>query len=197
MSMSTQLIVGIDEAGRGPWAGPLAAAAVVLLRTSQLKGVRDSKQLSAQRRKEAVRLIVQSSDDLGLGWATPLEIDQLGLTAATRLAMQRAYAHVTARKAPVIIDGSINYLAEVPESRAIVKADRDVLAVSAASIVAKHFRDLYMQQMALRYPAYGFERHVGYGTAHHKQMITQHGICELHRRSFAPIRAFAPRQEGL
>lgn len=178
--------VGIDEVGRGCWAGPLVAGAVALERS--LSGLKDSKLLSkAQREKLAVQ-IENEALAVGLGWVTPLEVDELGLTAATSLAMGRALAQITTVYDEIIIDGGINFLSHEPKARAVVKADNTVAAVSAASIIAKVARDAYMARMAAEYPQYAFERHVGYGTALHRQRLKLHGVSQLHRRSFQPIR---------
>jgi ribonuclease HII len=112
----------------------------------------------------------------------------MGLTAAVRLAMERALAHITLECDEIIIDGNLNYLAANPKARAIIKADNSVPAVSAASIVAKVARDDYMAKAAANYPDYGFDKHVGYGTALHHDNLKLHGVCDLHRRSFQPIR---------
>lgn len=182
------LIVGIDEAGRGPWAGPLTAAAVLLPVECVMNGVKDSKQLTIDGRSRLAAVIARTAQAVGLGWASPSEIDQLGLRIATTLAMGRAYAQLGELRARIIIDGSINYLPDIPLTETLVRADQTIPAVSAASIIAKHYRDQYMKHLAHLYPEYGFERHVGYGTSAHAQALAQYGACLLHRHSFAPVR---------
>lgn len=180
------IIVGIDEVGRGCWAGPLVAGAVAL--TTPIPGLKDSKKLSAKKRESLSKLIYSHASATGLGWVEPLEIDKLGLTASVRLAMQRAMSDITILCDQIIIDGNYNYLADLPNTEAIIKADDTVPAVSAASIIAKVARDSYMKQIAADFEDYGFDQHVGYGTALHMQRLKQYGSCTLHRQSFKPIR---------
>lgn len=183
-----KLAVGVDEVGRGSWAGPLVAGAVLLCQP--IVGLKDSKQLSRARREALAEIIAHDALYSGLGWVQPQEVDELGLTRGLRLAFERALEGLHGDFDELIIDGSINFFSEEPRARAIVKADQSVPSVSAASIVAKVARDRYMQQAAQQYPGYGFESHVGYGTARHKAALQQLGICELHRRSFRPIRQY-------
>jgi ribonuclease HII len=181
------IIAGIDEVGRGCWAGPVVAGAVVL--EKPIAGLRDSKQLSKrQRQKLAIEIRLWASA-IGIGWVEPSEIDAIGLTAAVGLAMRRALEQITADYDEIIIDGNFNFFPDNPKARAVIKADATIPAVSAASIVAKVARDNYMTQSADKYPDYGFERHVGYGTALHLEKLKLHGISDLHRRSFKPVRA--------
>lgn len=181
------MIVGIDEVGRGCWAGPLVAGAVML--RAEVPGLADSKKLSRHRRKELNSAILESGAAVGLGWVTPAEVDELGLTQAVRTAMERALQQIGGGYAEVIIDGNLNFLAHMPRTRAMVKADDTVAAVSAASIVAKVARDKYMETLALDYPGYGFEKHVGYGTASHRACLRALGVSEVHRKSYKPIKA--------
>lgn len=187
------IIVGIDEVGRGCWAGPLVAGAVAL--GAPIEGLRDSKKLSKKQREKLAPLIHEQALAVGIGWVTPEELDISGITMAVKMAMERALVQLRANYGEeremfhaVIVDGNINYLPDEPLAEAVVKADDTVPAVSAASIVAKVARDQYMEQMALTHPAYGFERHVGYGTAAHIAALAAHGVTPLHRLSFAPIR---------
>jgi len=177
-------IVGIDEVGRGCWAGPVVAGAVLL--REPVPGLRDSKVLSARRREE-FDLLVREHGIVGLGWVWPEEINNIGLTESVRLAMRRALAKITEPYEEVIIDGNLNYLPDVSGSRALVKADDLVSEASAASIVAKVARDTYMQKIASEYPAYGFDRHVGYGTAAHIAALELHGVTPIHRLTYKPI----------
>ena len=179
--------VGIDEVGRGCWAGPLVAGAVVL--SNPVAGLKDSKKLTKLARERLHGLITDSGAAVGLGWVTPAEIDEIGLTAAVRLAMERALAAIPIGYDEVIIDGNLNFLAHLPNTRELIKADDLIPAVSAASIMAKVERDRYMTLMNLEYPEYGFDKHEGYGTATHLAALQQHGLTTLHRRSFKPVRA--------
>jgi ribonuclease HII len=181
------MTVGVDEVGRGCWAGPLVAGAVVL--RSRIAGLKDSKKLTKQQREHLDVLIRKKALAIGLGWVTPQELDGLGLTGAVRLAMQRAVAEIKVPYDELIVDGNYNFLKDNSQSRCLIRADDTIAAVSAASIVAKVARDRYMQEIALQYPGYYFERHVGYGTTAHAGALETLGICDLHRRSFAPVQA--------
>lgn len=182
-------MVGIDEVGRGCWAGPLVAGAV-MLDDDLIPGLADSKKLTKKRREILDAQIRLRAVAFGLGWVTPQEVDTIGLTEAVRLAMVRAIAQITKPYDQIIIDGNYNYLSAHPGSSCVVKADDSVSAVSAASIIAKVARDEYMARASLLYPGYQFENHVGYGTAAHTTALNTLGICDLHRLSYAPIRAF-------
>jgi len=180
------MIVGIDEVGRGCLAGPLVAGAVVLRKP--IAGLRDSKKLTRLQRERLVLKIEAQALGIGLGWVPPRELDAVGLTQAVRLAMERAVAAITTPYERIIIDGNFNFLAGHPQSETLIKADDLVPEVSAASIIAKVARDRFMYEAANQYPVYGFESHVGYATGRHLSALRQHGICELHRRSFRPVR---------
>jgi ribonuclease HII len=182
------ITVGIDEVGRGCWAGPVVAGAVIL--AAPLAGLTDSKLLTKHRRQQLAAEIQRQATAIGLGWVAAPAIDELGLTAAVQLAMRRALAAITISYDEIIIDGNHNFLADNPKARAIIKADFSVAAVSAASIVAKVARDTYMAGMAAQYPGYGFERHVGYGTTVHLEALRRQGLCALHRLSYKPVRDF-------
>lgn len=187
------MILGIDEVGRGCWAGPLVMGAVVL-GESKVEGLTDSKVLTKKRRAELALEINDKALAAGLGWVEAREIDELGLSRSLRLACRRAVEQIKAPHSEIIIDGTVNFLAgtgKEPFSSTLAKADLLIPAVSAASIVAKEARDLYMRQQAEIYPGYGFEEHVGYGTAKHRLAIEKNGPCELHRLSFAPLRKYA------
>lgn len=184
-----RLVVGVDEVGRGSWAGPVVAAAVLL--SEPLPGLRDSKLLTRAQRTHLAAEIQLRARAIGLGWVHPTDIDQIGLTHAIRLAMKQAMAQITAAYDTIILDGAFNFLSDNPKVQVQVKADSLVPAVSAASIIAKVARDQYMAEQAKLFPGYGFERHVGYGTRLHREMLKRRGICELHRRSYKPIRMFS------
>ena len=179
--------VGVDEVGRGCWAGPVVAGAVIL--NDPIPGLRDSKKLSKKQRENLAAEIQLQATAIGLGWVPPREIDEIGLTAAVKLAMERAIAEIKIGYDELIIDGSFNFFPENSKAQAVVKADDTVPAVSAASIVAKVARDRYMHELAGDYRNYQFAKHVGYGTALHLQLLKQFGVSDMHRRSFKPVRA--------
>ena len=181
------MIVGVDEVGRGCWAGPVAAGAVVL--SKRMRGLKDSKLLTAPQRVALDAKIRVNALSFGIGWASVEEIDQLGMTEAVRLAMHRALDLITVEYDELVVDGNYNYFADNPKSRTLIDADNLIPEVSAASIIAKVARDAYMAEIAANFPQYGFERHVGYGTAAHRAALALHGVCELHRQSFKPIQA--------
>ncbi len=188
------MILGIDEVGRGPWAGPLVVGAVVLPQGANalrgLEGLTDSKKLSAKRRVELDALIRKQALGWGLGWVHAQEIDAVGLSAALRLATIRAVQEVKASYHEIIIDGTINFLKDTAKGAYVTtmpKADLLIPAVSAASIIAKVARDAYMEEQDHLFPGYGFGSHVGYGTAKHASALKSLGVTELHRKSFAPI----------
>lgn len=180
-------ILGIDEVGRGPWAGPLVVGAVVL--KNPIDGLTDSKKLSKKRREELVELIHANSVH-GLGWVSAPELDEIGLSQALRLATRRAVQQINYPHNEIIIDGTINFLsdtAKAPFVTTLKKADLLIPAVSAASILAKVARDEYMTALAQKYPEYHFGSHVGYGTAKHRSALLEFGVTPEHRKSFAPI----------
>jgi len=181
------IIVGIDEVGRGCWAGPVVAGAVIL--QEPIRGLKDSKLLSKKQRERLAREINLQAVATGLGWVDPATLDRVGLTEAVRLAMRQALQEISTDYDEVIIDGNLNFLTDNPKARALIKADATIPAVSAASIIAKVARDDYMARMAALFPDYGFEQHVGYGTALHLEKLRLHGVSELHRRSFKPIKS--------
>ena len=184
-------VAGIDEAGRGPLAGAVVAAVVVLTPGQLLPGVRDSKQLSAARREALVAEIHNSALDWGIGVATHAEIDALNILHAIMLAMSRAFAGLRQVPGLVQIDGNraprlAGYTGTI---ETVIGGDRSCPAISAASILAKVYRDQLMMELHLVYPAYGFDRHKGYPTAEHRAVLMALGPCPAHRRSFAPVRA--------
>jgi ribonuclease HII len=179
-----QVVVGVDEVGRGCWAGPLVVAAVVLHK--RLRGLKDSKLLTRSQR-EVLSARIHKHASIGMGWITPADVDRLGLTEATRQAATEAVAQLDCAYDHIVMDGNYNYLSANPKAVAIIKADNSVPAVSAASIVAKVARDNYMRSIAEQFPQYQFEKHVGYGTRLHREMLSLHGTCELHRLSWRPF----------
>lgn len=188
---ATRLICGVDEAGRGPLAGPVFAAAVILDRVDRIEGLRDSKRLSAAQRERLYVQIVQRATAVGVGRAEPEEIDSLNILRASLLAMQRAVNALGLRPQVVYVDGNQTPTLEVPVV-AIVGGDDTVAAISAASIVAKVLRDREMVASAALYPEYGFEIHKGYATEMHLAALRRLGPTPLHRRSFAPVASAAP-----
>lgn len=184
-------VAGLDEAGRGPWAGPVVAAAVILppatATARRLLGVRDSKRVAPQERERLYALIQAEALAWGTGLAGPEEVDTLGIVAATRLAMQRAIVALPLPPQALLIDAL--RLPEVPLPQlSLVHGDALSLSIAAASIMAKVTRDRLMVQMDISYPGYGFARHKGYGTQAHARALAVLGPCPLHRRSFSPIR---------
>ncbi len=180
-------IVGMDEVGRGCWAGPVVAGAVVLRHS--IPGVKDSKLLTREKRLELDAIIRRRALAVGIGWADVAEINALGLTKSLELAFERALAQIQMDYQQVIIDGNYNFIRNEPRATTLVDADATVPAVSAASIIAKVARDTYMIQIASGYPDYGFDKHVGYGTKLHQAALAEHGVTNLHRTIFKPIQA--------
>ena len=179
-------IAGLDEAGRGPLAGPVVAAAVMLPRRFHLSGLTDSKQVTAQGREHLYEVIVTRAIGVGVGEATPQEIDAINILEATRLAMSRALAGLHPRPEWLLLDAVTLPGVGIPQ-RPIVKGDQLSLSIAAASIIAKVTRDRLMQKLHETFPQYNFRAHKGYATAEHLQALQQHGPCEIHRRSFAPV----------
>ena len=187
------LAAGVDEAGRGPLAGPVVAAAVILDPRQGIAGLADSKKLTARRREQLFDQIQDKALCCAIGQASVEEIDRLNILQATLLAMQRAVAGLRLVPARVLVDG--NRLPRLPMlAEAIIGGDAKVPAISAASILAKVHRDRWCEQIDAEYPQYGFAAHKGYGTAAHLAALRQHGPTPWHRRSFAPV-AQALRQE--
>jgi ribonuclease HII len=180
-------IVGIDEAGRGALAGPVAAGAVILPPeeeiTRYLHGVRDSKQLIAAKREQARKKILQYAASWGVGFATAEEIDQIGILPATRLAACRALEALTLRPMHLLLDYLFLPEIAIPQT-ALIKGDCRSLSIAAASILAKTSRDRHMQELDLSYPGYGFAVHKGYGTQAHRLALLRLGACPVHRASF-------------
>ena len=181
------LMAGVDEAGRGPLAGPVVAAAVILDDLQPIEGLADSKVLTAARREQLYDQIRARALCCAVAEASVQEIDQFNILGATLLAMRRAVLGLRLKPVKVLVDGNrlpkLDVLAE-----AVVGGDALVPSISAASILAKVYRDRLCQELHLRYPQYGFAGHKGYGTAEHMAALRLHGACPEHRRSFAPVR---------
>ncbi len=186
-------IAGLDEAGRGAWAGPVVAAAVILnlAKTQGLCKVNDSKKLSPSQREALYPLIIEASLAYGIGRAEADEIDTIGILPATRLAMTRAIESLSRQPDALIIDAVRLPRVNLPQS-VFNFADSISLSVAAASIIAKVTRDHWLIELDARYPGYGFARHKGYGTRIHQLALKSLGACEVHRRTFKPIRALNP-----
>lgn len=179
-------IAGVDEAGRGPWAGPVVAAAVVLRKGSPPAGVNDSKKLSRARR-EALFEIISATAETGVGIASVEEIDQLNILQASLLAMRRAVLALPSWPDHALIDGRQIPTGLPCTAEAIVRGDARSLSIAAASIIAKVTRDRIMAELAETHPEYGWDRNAGYGVAAHREALLQHGVTPHHRRSFRPI----------
>lgn len=193
----SSMIVGIDEVGRGPWAGPIVFGAVVLGDTG-IDGLTDSKKLTKKRREAFDILIREQASACGLGWVHADELDIVGLAEACRLACRRALEQINVPYSQIIIDGTVNFLKDTgkgPFVTTMKQADLLVPSVSAASIIAKVARDAYMCAQVANYPEYGFNSHVGYGTAAHRTAIERYGVTPLHRLSFAPVARLAQLQQ--
>lgn len=178
-----KIICGVDEAGRGPLAGPVYAAAVILEKAQTIEGVNDSKKLSEKKRELLFDKIINECKDYSIGTASEKEIDELNILQATFLAMKRAVDGLSVKPDCALVDGN-----QIPnldcDVTTVVKGDAKSESIAAASILAKVSRDRYMLEMAEKYPQYGFEKHKGYGTKLHYEMIEKYGICDIHRKTF-------------
>ena len=186
-------IIGIDEVGRGAWAGPLLFCAVIL--SSSIDGLADSKTLSKNQREFLTKKIKENTEFIGLGWVTPQEVDDMGLTKASTLACERAIRHAP-KNTKILIDGSVNFLPLNKIAECVIGGDAKVPEISAASIVAKVERDSYMSKVDKLYENYNFRNNVGYGTKDHKEAIEKHGLTPIHRWSYKPIKAFLDSYEA-
>jgi len=177
------VICGVDEAGRGPLAGPVCAAAVILPDGEVIPGLNDSKKLSDKKRRELFPIIKEKAIAYGIAFASEQEIDEINILQATFLAMKRAIEQLEGKADFALIDGNRETDFGVP-CMTVVKGDSRSANIAAASVLAKVTRDLYMEELAEKYPEYGFEIHKGYGTKAHYAALTAHGMCDAHRRSF-------------
>ena len=190
-----EIICGVDEAGRGPLAGPVCAAAVILPKHLQIPGLTDSKKLSDKKRRELFPLIQEQAIAYGIGLASETEIDEINILQATFLAMSRALAQLSVKPDLALIDGNRDHGSRytiVTTHETVVKGDSLSFSIAAASILAKVSRDRYMEQLAEEYPQYRFDQHKGYGTKLHYELIAQYGIQPFYRRSFLKKQGYWP-----
>lgn len=178
-----KIVAGLDEAGRGPFAGPVVCSAVVFRKRIKLPGLTDSKLLSVKKREEFFKKIIENAY-VGIGKASNLEIDRYGLIKACEIGFKRALKKLGIKPHFLLIDGNDKFNFKIP-FKTIIRGDRKVRAISAASVIAKVYRDGLMRRFALRYPQYKFDIHKGYGTRMHGSLIRKHGLCRIHRKSFS------------
>lgn len=185
--MTSRLIAGVDEAGRGPWAGPVVVAAVILNPDYQISGLDDSKKISIKKRELLYTQIIEKSRSYSCIFLNVPLIDRINILAATKIGMQRAVTGLSIQPDEVMIDGR-----DAPKmpctATTVIGGDALIAEISAASIVAKVMRDRYMERLHLKYPQYNFASHKGYGTKVHKEAIEQYGVLIHHRKSYAPIK---------
>ena len=183
-----QITCGVDEAGRGPWAGPVCAAAVILDPDHSIDGLNDSKKLTEKRRLALETEIREKAAAFAIGWASPIEIDELNIRIANHLAMTRAVEGLSIKPELALVDGNDapNFFCD---SNAVIGGDGLIESISAASILAKTARDAEMRRLDALYPGYGFAKHKGYGVKAHSEALSRLGPCAIHRRSFKPVKA--------
>ena len=181
-------VAGVDEVGRGPLAGPIVAAAVILPPDCKIKGLDDSKKISPRRREILFIQIIKQAVAVGLGKVNHALIDRINIGRANLLAMKMAVEKLKLKPDYLLVDGARNRLDVSIPQRAINRGDAKCSSIAAASIVAKVTRDRLMKKYHVKYPFYGFDRHKGYGTALHLKQLSQYGPCPIHRRSFLPVR---------
>lgn len=186
-----ELIAGVDEAGRGPLAGPVVSAAVILPSGVAIPGIADSKKLSAARRRTLYGDIYREAVSVGIGIVDALEIDRINILQASLLSMSMSVQNLQPCPGYLIIDGIFRIPSDIPQ-RPIPKGDALSISIAAASIVAKVTRDNLMKMYHLDYPQFGFAKHKGYPTRSHREAIRQHGCCPIHRRSFKGVREYLP-----
>ena len=182
-----KVIAGVDEAGRGPLAGPVVSAAVILPENFDIPGINDSKKLSEKKREALFPVIQKRAIAFGIGLADHKEIDQINILQASLLSMKRAVEALSVTPDYLLVDGKFNIACTI-DQRSVIKGDALSLSIAAASILAKVTRDRIMADLDLQYPEYGFKRHKGYPTKAHKDAILTHGPCPVHRRSFKGVK---------
>ncbi len=185
------MIAGIDEVGRGPLAGPVVAAAVILPKTFKVLGINDSKKLSYEKKEEYFQLINEKALSVGIGIVPAYMVDEVNIYQATKIAMKNAVSQLDPKPDFLLID-AMKVEVDHPQL-SIIKGDEKSISIAAASIVAKVTRDRYMKELGEEYPEYGFQSHMGYGTKQHLEAISNFGIISEHRRSFEPIKRYIPR----
>jgi len=185
--MGFRALAGVDEAGRGPWAGPVVASAVILPCNVSLQGLDDSKKLSPKKREEIFEQINRSALAVGVGIVDHEKVDTLNILQATLMAMRQALNSLKIKPDLVLVDGNIRVPGVEYEQRSIVDGDQKSAAIAAASVIAKVTRDRIMLEFAKEFPQYGFENHKGYGTKEHQEALASFGPCRIHRKSFEPI----------
>ncbi len=178
-----EYIGGIDEVGRGPYAGPVVTACVILPKGSRIEGINDSKKLSAKKRDELFDIIRERAVSIGIGMADNYEIDELNILQATYMAMKRAVENMEIKPQQLLVDAVTIPDIDIPQE-AVIKGDAKSISIGAASIIAKVTRDRIMAEYSKQYPQYGFDKNVGYGTREHEAAIREYGLCSIHRRSF-------------
>jgi len=188
------LLAGVDEAGRGPLAGPVVAACVVLRPGTRLPGVRDSKMMTSAEREEALLRIRAKAVGMGVGVGSVMEVDAFNIRMASLLAMRRAIETLGMTPQGFLVDGMDALICEAP-CEAVIDGDAKSLAIAAASILAKVTRDAMMDEQARSYPLYGFEHNKGYATPEHFEALRVHGPCDIHRKTFRPVRELLFVQE--
>ena len=184
------MYAGIDEVGRGAWAGPIVAAAVILPFGLVIEGVNDSKKLTPAKRHSVDRLIRHHAIAIGIGWVHAYEVDNIGLAAAVTLSGTRAIEELNRPYDLILLDGSDNYLEKTHHSVSLVRADSLLPPVAAASIIAKVAHDRYLERMDVAHPNHNFSAHKGYGTAAHIKALNDHGITKYHRLSYKPLKKY-------
>lgn len=187
-----EIIVGIDEAGRGPLAGRVYAASVILNPDKKIKGLNDSKKLSCSKREELYKIIKSEAIAYSVNYATESEIDKLNILQATFLAMKRSLENIKSLFNYVLIDGNIYPFKNMYKGEAIIKGDTKIEQIMAASILAKVERDNYMNELDQLYPQYQFAKHKGYPTKLHRELIKKFGVSEIHRKTFKGVKEYIP-----
>lgn len=189
-------VCGVDEAGRGPLAGPCVVAAVIMPLTCRIPGINDSKQLSSKKREELYKEIVRNAISISIVYVSESQIDQLNIYRATQLGMLRAVADLEQTPDYVLVDAMPLGELDIPHE-SIIHGDARSASIAAASIIAKVTRDHFMEKMDIKYPGYGFARHKGYCTKEHKEKLNELGPCSIHRKTYAPVSSFFSKQLSL